>query len=57
MPRTHVVRGARVTAPIVLDGVRAGAHTAYLQASSMGFGVYQRMGFRTVETWACYYPA
>lgn len=58
-PPAHRNRGFghAVTARVVADGVRAGAHTAYLQASSMGYGVYQRMGFRTVETWACYYPA
>ena len=38
------------------SNVRAGAHTAYLQASPMGLGVYQRMGFRTGETWNCHYP-
>ena len=48
--------GTAVTSRVVADGVRAGAHAAYLQASPMGFGVYQRMGFRTVETWTCYYP-
>ena len=30
--------GRAVTARIVADGVRLGAHTAYLQASTMGFG-------------------
>ena len=34
----------------------AGAQAAYLQASPMGLGVYERMGFRTVETWTCFYP-
>jgi predicted acetyltransferase len=48
--------GRAVTARVLADGVRGGAHTAYLQASPMGFGVYQRMGFRTAETWACHYP-
>jgi len=57
MPRTHVVRGARVTARIVVHGVRLGAHTAYLQSSPMGFGVYERLGFRAIETWACHCPA
>ena len=45
-----------VTARVVADGVRAGAHTAYLQASPWGIRVYERMGFRTVETWPCFYP-
>ena len=48
--------GRAVTARVVADGVRAGARTAYLQASPMGLGVYQRMGFRTGETWRCHYP-
>ena len=48
--------GRAVTARIVGDGLRLGAHTAYLQSSPMGFGVYERLGFRTIETWACYYP-
>ena len=48
--------GRAVTARVLADGARAGAHTAYLQASPMGLGVYERMGFRTAETWTCYYP-
>jgi GNAT superfamily N-acetyltransferase len=58
-PPAHRHRGfgRAITARAVDDGVRGGAHTAYLQASPMGLGVYERMGFRTVETWACYYPA
>jgi ribosomal protein S18 acetylase RimI-like enzyme len=48
--------GQAVTARIVADGVREGAHTAYLQSSPMGLSVYERIGFRTVETWANYYP-
>ena len=57
MPRTHVVRGASVTARIVLVGVRLRAPTANLQSSPMGFGVYERLGFRALETWACHCPA
>ena len=45
-----------MTARAVAEGVAAGAHTAYLQASAMGYGVYERMGFRTAETWPSYYP-
>ena len=57
-PPAHRNRGfgTAVTARVVADGVRAGAHTAYLQASPMGFGVYERMGFRTVETWSLLLP-
>ena len=58
-PPVHRNRGFghAITARVVADGVRAGAHRAYLQASPMGFGVYERMGFRTVETWTCFYPS
>lgn len=49
--------GHAVTAKVVAAGVAAGAHTAYLQASPMGLPVYERMGFRTVETWPTYHPA
>ena len=57
-PPAHRNRGFghAVTARVVANGVRAGARAAYLQASTMGFGVYQRLGFRTAETWACHYP-
>ena len=57
-PPAHRNRGfgTAVTSRVVADGVRGGAHAAYLQASPMGFGVYERLGFRTAETWTCYYP-
>ena len=48
--------GAAVTARAVADGARAGARTAYLQSSPMGYSVYERLGFRTAETWTCHYP-
>jgi hypothetical protein len=44
--------GAAVTARIVSDGLAAGAQASYLQSSSAGFGVYQQLGFRTVEEWS-----
>jgi len=43
--------GAAVTAHAVLDGFAAGASFALLQSSEPGFGVYKRLGFRTVEDW------
>lgn len=57
-PEAHRRRGhgRAVTARVVAEGVAAGAHTAYLQASPMGYPVYEAMGFRTVETWPCRYP-
>lgn len=57
-PEAHRRRGygRAVTAQTVAAGVAAGAHTAYLQASAMGYPVYERMGFRTAETWQGHYP-
>lgn len=57
-PPAHRRRGHghAVTAHVIAEGVAAGAHTAYLQASEMGYPVYERLGFRTVETWPSYYP-
>ena len=43
--------GAAVTARAALDGFEAGASFAYLQSSPAGFGIYERLGFRTLETW------
>jgi hypothetical protein len=44
--------GGAVTARIVADGLAAGAQAAYLQSTSVGYGVYQQLGFRTVEEWS-----
>ena len=44
--------GAAVTAKAVLDGFETGATFAFLQSSQMGYGVYQRLGFETIETWS-----
>ncbi len=43
--------GALVTAQAVLAAVGAGARYAYLQSSPMGYRVYERLGFVTVERW------
>lgn len=43
--------GAAVTARVVRDGLERGAQRAWLQSSAAGFRVYQRLGFRTVESW------
>ena len=50
--------GHAVTARIVADGVRLGARTRRTcRRARWATRVYERIGFRTVETWACYYPA
>ena len=42
--------GSALTARAVIDGFAAGAGWAWLQASAEGTGVYERLGFRAVET-------
>jgi N-acetylglutamate synthase len=49
--------GAAVTARAVADGLGAGARWSWLQASAAGQPVYERLGFRTVETWQCWIAA
>ncbi len=46
--------GASVTAHAVREGLRSGARWAWLQSSPAGYPVYQRLGFRTVESWQCW---
>jgi GNAT superfamily N-acetyltransferase len=46
--------GATITARAVRDGLSQGALWAWLQSSPAGYPVYQRMGFRTVESWPCW---
>jgi N-acetylglutamate synthase len=46
--------GAAVTARAVLDAFNDGADGAWLQSSPEGYGVYERLGFRTVESWQCW---
>ncbi|MCU1596230.1 MAG: family N-acetyltransferase [Frankiales bacterium] len=44
--------GAALTAKLVTDAVaRNGVRRALLQSSAMGKGVYESLGFATVETW------
>jgi N-acetylglutamate synthase len=46
--------GAAVTARAVADGLAAGAKWSWLQSSTAGYKVYERLGFRTFETWQCW---
>lgn len=46
--------GAAVTCWLVARGFESGGHVAWLQSSTSGFGVYQRLGFRVVDTWQCW---
>jgi N-acetylglutamate synthase len=46
--------GAAVTARAVADGLADGAQFAWLQSSAAGYGVYERLGFTTSETWRCW---
>jgi hypothetical protein len=49
--------GAAITARAALDGFDAGASFAYLQSSAMGYKIYERLGFRTLETWSVWVSA
>jgi GNAT superfamily N-acetyltransferase len=46
--------GAAMTARVVADGELAGCDAAALQESEMGRPIYERLGFRTVITYAAY---
>ena len=50
----HNGYGAAVTARAVADGLASGATWSWLQASTSGLAVYERLGFRTVESWRCW---
>lgn len=43
--------GGAVTALATNEGFHSGASLAWLQASDMGYPVYERIGFETVEWW------
>jgi GNAT superfamily N-acetyltransferase len=49
--------GTAITARAVLDGFASGASVAYLQSSVVGYRVYERLGFRTLETWTVWISA
>jgi GNAT superfamily N-acetyltransferase len=46
--------GAAITRRVVSDGIAAGCDVAILQASEMGYPVYERLGFRTVVEYVGY---
>jgi ribosomal protein S18 acetylase RimI-like enzyme len=52
----HQRRGyaAAITARVVRDGLRHGAQWAWLQSSTAGYRVYERLGFKTLERWDCW---
>ena len=43
--------GAAVTARVVSGGLAAGASWSWLHSSPAGYRVYERLGYRTVESW------
>ena len=49
--------GALATAQTVAAGFAAGATAAFLQSSPMGYSVYEKLGFTTVERWQQWMPA
>ena len=57
-PERHRGRGhgALATAQAVAAGLASGATSAYLQSSPMGFPVYEKLGFATVERWQQWMP-
>jgi N-acetylglutamate synthase len=55
-PSPHRRRGygAALTTRAVRDGFASGAKLAWLQSSDLGYSVYERLGFRAVETYRLY---
>jgi GNAT superfamily N-acetyltransferase len=55
-PPAHRRRGygAAVTARALRDGLEDGASWAWLQSTEAGHGVYETLGFKTLERWPCW---
>jgi GNAT superfamily N-acetyltransferase len=55
-PPAHRGQGyaAAITAHTVNEGFAAGARYGWLQSTEEGFGVYDRLGFATLERWTCW---
>ena len=55
-PPEHRGRGyaSAITARAINDGLAAGASWSWLQSSDAGLGVYERLGFQTLELWSCW---
>jgi ribosomal protein S18 acetylase RimI-like enzyme len=46
--------GAAMTAQVIRDGLADGGRWAWLQSSPDGYSIYERLGFRTLESWQCW---
>lgn len=46
--------GAAITGRAVRDGLDRGARWAWLQSTADGYGIYEKLGFRTLESWECW---
>jgi hypothetical protein len=49
--------GAAATARALNDGLAAGAGYGWLQSTAIGHGIYERLGFATIEQWPCWLSA
>jgi GNAT superfamily N-acetyltransferase len=46
--------GAAITSRAVRDGLDRGARWAWLQSTPDGYGIYEKLGFRPLESWECW---
>jgi hypothetical protein len=49
--------GAAITVRAATDGFAEGSTWSWLQSSVQGYGVYERLGYRTVENWQSWFAA